>query len=472
MDQNPETQGNNPPKPNTDLANDTPAASTQTTTVVETVTTKTEEPVATNNATDTSRPMATEVVTETVTETNANQPAAQPAKKKPRKGLIALIITLLIIILAAAGVAIWYFAFYSKPEKVVFDAINGFLKQETVVSDGLINGNINLGGNKLSITAGTNSKSAGVSSEGNVNLKLLATDESGETLLDHQYELEASGIMMKDGVIYFRVGKILEAFDALLDESSLSTADLNSDMQGIYEVIEEVDGEWWQVNIPDIIDEIVGDPEEATASKDFYACLIDVANSESVKKDIIAAYDQNRFFNIEKTTAQGGNTEYSVKPDYEKLANFYNMLTDSETTQSIENCAKKLEGFSDVEVDTDVEPVTAADLESDFENIDSITLTISNFGHELKGISYKISNGGEADFAGGFEFEHPAVTVEAPENYRPVSELVEQIMVIASGIVEANSKDYPDYDYDYDYDYDEMDDEYYPAEWGNDAAEI
>jgi len=471
MDRNPGTQGNNPPKPNTDLANDTPVeqASTQTTTVVETVTTKTEEPVVADHTTDASRPMATEVVTETVTETNANQPVAQPAKKKSRKGLVALIVTLLIIILAAAGLAVWYFAFYSKPEKVVFDAIDGFLKQETVVSEGLVNGEINFGNNKFLITAGLDSKAAGISSESTADLKLSILDENGELLSDYQYELEASSIIMKDGIIYFRIGKLLEAFDALLEESSVSSEDLDTDMLAVYETIEEIDGEWWQVNIPDIIDEVVGDPEEAAASKDFYACLIDVANSESVKKDLIAAYDKNQFLKIEKTTAQGNLTDYDVSLNYEKLAAFLNMTDDSETARSIENCARKLDGFTEAGNNTDDKPITAADLEADFGNLEALTLTISNFGHELKGVSYKISNDDEAEFTGGFEFEHPAVTVEAPESYRPVNELVEQIVAMASGLFEINGEldeDYPNYEFD------ETTDGYYPAEWGNDAAEI
>jgi len=452
MDQNPEMQGDKSPKAKADLANDTPAdqASTQTTTVVETVTTKTEEPVATNGTVDTTRPMATEIITETVTETNAKQSTTQSAKKKSRKGLIALIVTLLIIILAAAGAAIWYFVFYSNPERVVFDAVDGFLKRDTIVSEGIVNGEVKLSSNKILIVAGLNSKSAGISSENTIDTKVSFLDEDGELLSEHQYELEASGIMMKDGVIYFRIGKLLETFEAALDDASIDLEDLNDDMLAVREIIEEVDNEWWQVNVPDIIDEIVSDPEEAQSSKDFYACLIDVANSGSAKKDVIAAYEQNRFFNIGKATAQGNVTEYDVSLDYEKLANFYNTMTDSETSHEIKNCAKKLKGVSDAEIDAENDPVTVADLEANFRNIDSFTLTISNLGHELKGISYEISDKDEVKFVGAFSFEHPAVTIESPESYRPVSELVEQIVAIVTEIVNANEEldDYSDYEYD------------------------
>ncbi len=448
MDQDPEMQGANPKQPATPADNHRPAESATSpsphaTTVVETVTTETiKEPKPSEQV---SGPTATEVVTETTTKTVGEMPVATEEtkpKKKSHKGLIVFIITLLIIIIAAAGAAIWYFVYYSNPDRVAYDAITHFLQQDTVVTSGKIHGRVDLGDNDANITAEIKQKSNGLAGENVLDIRAELLDANGEPITEHDYEVELSAVVLDDGVFYFRTDKLMETVDIMLDDMSLDSDDLDATMIAVYDLFEQVDGEWWQINVPDIIDTVASDSEIARPAKEFYACVINVAKND-VNGQIANVYKNNPFIKVEKAGSDADvNTfevsTYAASLDYDKMSTFMGAVMETDYLKSTENCFDK---FFEGHITFDHTVPTADELKSEFDQIGVIVMDITNFGHELKGlsISYHLDEKKQSEYyvSGRFDFSHPAVTVAAPENYRSVDELIELIVetiMDASGI--------------------------------------
>lgn len=384
--------------------------------------------------------------------TGADGSVVAPAtlSKKKHKGLIAVIIIVLVLILGLGGIAAWYLLYYNNPEKVAFDAINGFLQQKTVVSDGIFTGHANTDNGEVLITVDLKNKSTTTSGDGTVTIKASMLDANGELLSDNQYEVELGGIVMSDGVFYFRTGKLMDTLDLFMNDMSVTIDDLDASGQAIYKLLSNVDGEWWQVDVDDVVDNVVEDPALARSTKEFYACLVNVAHSD-INGEIASVYSQNRFVNIAPSSDKSkasGVTNYNVNINYDKMASFSNALLESEAAKSAENCIRKyIVDDLGGEANFNHTPAEADKIREGLEGTE-FTLGIRDFGHELvsAGVSYKQN---DTEFAGNFEFSHPGVTVEAPENYRPISDLVDMLVEAIMEML-GNNNEYDDMDFIYD----------------------
>lgn len=484
MDQNPEMQGAKPPKQEAELANDRPDehasdSSNHATTIVETVTTETiKEPRPSQQV---SGPTATEIITETTTETTGDMPTQAAAAAKPKKshkGLVALIVTLLVIIIAAVGAAVWYFVYYSNPDKVAYDAITKFLQEKTVIANGTVTGVINAGDKDISLVAGVNSKNNGLAGENILSVKAMALDANGEPISENDYEVELGAMILEDGIIYIRTGKVMETFDLILDDMSVEVDELDDSMSAIYKLLNNIDGEWWQIDVPDVIDTVIGKSEIASSAKEFYACIINVAN-EGVNSQLAGVYRNNQFVNLQKSSTLSSSSdiiEYSVDIDYDKLASFMGDMVETDYIKSTENCLNKfiVEDLGG-NITFDHTIPSAEEIKKEVSQLDIQTIGITNFGHELKTLS--ISYHPDKDdydtyyINGGFEFAHPEVTVTAPEKYRPISDLVE---LIIETLMEMDGVPSEDLDNGGSFEYDEETDEWYfiDEEIGDDTNEV
>lgn len=396
------------------------------------------------------------------------EPVAPPKKK--RTGLIATIVILLLALLAGVGVAIWYFAIYSNPEKVAYDAVTGFLKQPNMVSDGMVIARTKMeNGNNLSVIVGLDSKTTGRAGESAVTVKTAITDESGAEAGTYEYEVEAGSIFTEDGVIYIRINKVVEAVDKLIDDirSADPEAYFGDNFDIFYDLLGDIDGEWWQISVPDLVDEFIDDNSVARPIKDFYTCVLDTAHQD-IGAQIASVYDANRFLNVKKIKGDlFGDSTYRVTFDNEKMASFMNGTLDIDAGKEAEKCVKNLADELDGTYEFNKTYVDAGDIEDISENVE-FEMIVSNFGHELKAISAtaKSLNEGE-QFTAGFEFTHPEVTVSAPESYRPVSELLEGIVdAVMEFVNRFDPADNPDYELDGPWnDNDDIYDDYSDDDW-------
>lgn len=435
MDQDPVTPGTNPPMPKQPPVDAGAGANTNTN--IDAGASTTAGPVNAganvNTANSAASPMPDWVKNNPAVVAGPNGSVVEPATpaKKKRTGLIVLIVALIVLLVGFGAFAAWYFFYYSNPDKVAYDAIDGFLQQKTVVTNGLVTGRGKFDGGEVDITVNLNSRTNGANGESTVNAKINILDENGTSISEHDYEVELGGIVLEDGVIYLRLNKLADTMETLIKDTGSSVEMLEGSTLALYNLFEEVDGEWWRISIPEIIDDVVVDTEAANAAKETFTCVTK-ALRDDVNGQLAAVYKDHRFVVIEAKkdgVASSGNTEYDVTFDYDKYAGFVNAMADSELTNNMEACIKEAAGD---EVTFDKTYVDAETLREAMEQV-RITMLISNFGHELKALNVSAKNNETANFDAGFTFEHPSVTIAAPTNYRPVNELMDLIVeVVAS----------------------------------------
>lgn len=359
-------------------------------------------------------------------------PAEQPQKKHTT--LIVSILAVIVALLVGVAAAVWYFVCYSNPEKVAYDAVAGFLQREMVATNGIVTGRGKIGDDRFRFDIEIDGQNGtGVSGESRATLKLTPVDANGQGLAEGDYEVEFGIIMLSDGVFYVRADKLTEAAETLAVEMDLNTAEELEVYETILGLLETVDGEWWRISVPELIDEFVTSSDLAQSSKEFYTCLMNVANSKS-NRQLADIYSNHRFVNIEKdTTAERNNlgTTYAVSLNYDEMANFSNAVLNTETVTGTENCLQRF-----VTDGLDGEEVDFTDTETDAESLRQalgemkISLVISDFGHELKAISVASGDNGagNADYINAdFTFLYPDVTIAPPSKYRPFDDLLELI---------------------------------------------
>lgn len=498
MNQDPTMQGGNTP-----TQGDQPVG--ENTAKTNTESTAGDQPQTPSNPTkapDTGAVVVEETIAETVTEAPASglpswmaatpdptvtglpngsvvEPAAPPKKK--HTGLIVTLIIIFILLLAGAGAAVWFFCFYNQPDNVAFDAVNQFLQQKDLTVTGSLDYDWSSESDenrhiKLSLD---NSRS-GIA--GNSDLKF---NYSQDLNIDgkKEFELDLGSVAMSDGVLYFKIGNLIETVDQFSDEldEAYSTVEEQLVWQAIYQLLETIDGEWWQISIPDILDMIneSGDYDgEVAATRKFYNCMLDVAKQD-VGSELAKIYRDNRFLKAVKVTqsADGkrkpadGNNLYEIEFDYDKMANFINALPQSNTANQFYACYNtyidEIEEFTEDNLGKtpehigadDAEKVTADDLSESRNDDVKYYLEIAPWGHQLQGIymqskatetpdcpfSYntddvpttydlvpqpECSQGATATITGSLNlnFAYGPVAVAAPEKYRPVTDLAEEIV--------------------------------------------
>lgn len=402
------------------------------------------------------------------------EPAMQPKKK--RTGLIALLILLFVLILGGVGVAVWYFCFYNNPENIAFDAVNQFLQQKDLTITGTINYDWSSeSGESRKAQLSLDGSRSGIA--GNSDLKF---NYSQDLKVDgkRDIELDLGSVAMSDGVLYFRIGNLIETIDQFFDETEEAPDTIEEQLvwQAIYQLLEIIDGEWWQISIPDILDMIneSGDYDnEVAATRKFYNCMLDAAKQD-VGGELAKIYRENRFLiAVEvpqsadgKRKPASGNNLYEIEFDYEKMASFMNALPKSDTANRFYTCYNtyidEVEEFAEDNLGEAPEHISADDAEeitadelSNSRNSDvtKYYLEIAQWGHQLKGvyIQSSITETPECPIYDNLDdlappiacdqapsitivsiinlnFAYDSVTVIAPEKYRPVTDLAEEIV--------------------------------------------
>lgn len=364
-------------------------------------------------------------------------------KKKKHTGLVVLIVILILVLLGAGGFAAWYFLCHNNSENIAYSAVNSLLQAKDVTISGSLVGTIEVeNGNNLQLFATLEGDQSGVAGASTLLVMLSPVDANGSALRE-PYRFELGNVVMADGVFYIKLNELAETFDQLVAEGTIPERDLYGLTDAIGQVLDAVDGEWWQISVPDLIDLVTDNDQDAKPAKEFYTCIVNVANQD-VKGELARIYGGNRFVNVTKATNVtsyteiDGSTLYDVSFNYDTMASFINALPSSETAQGVYNCYNH---YLDASGDTNAErlsadsadAITADDLrESIPENAD-IKMHISDWDHKLTSLS--IRDEGDTDTLLTLAFKYEATEVKAPESYRPISELFEELVEIVAGVL-------------------------------------
>lgn len=374
--------------------------------------------------------------------------------KKKSKGIIAAIVAVTLLILAGIGVAVWYFAYYSNPQKVAYDAISGLLTEKTFVSE------LVMTTDEGKIWVNTSNVDASASTD--VTFLIEPTDANGESLTDNAYKFSLNNIIISDGVIYIKTEDVAKAFEQFADDYGLASGQLSDLVAVVSGIFETVDGEWWRISVPEVLDTVMAGDSKLQPTKEFYACLVDVANQD-LKGEVAKIYKDNRFIQVVKSREASSiarHSLYDVSFDYDKMAGFTNAVPETEAAKGVYDCYNhymRQIGEADRQISAeDIPEATADELREDYSDLPTIQMDIEDFSHQLSAITVKDIESSSLSLSIGFKHgEH--VEINAPDSYRPITELYEDIEDIITEILISQDGYDPALDDIYDTDLDEYD---------------
>lgn len=345
--------------------------------------------------------------------------------KKFGAGKIVAIIVAVLLVLGLGGFFTWWFAYYSNPKVVVADAVAKLLAADNVKTEGAVA--VSQGGsedptNQFSVLF-DNVKS-GTTSRLDATIALRGNDDSN-------LAITTRAVSIGDGTFYVRIDDLQNVFDESLQNGSASEDEAAVAVVGDF--LGEIDGEWWQVNIEEIL-KLAPDynPETAQPYIDLYNCAFGTLMQDH-SEELKTLYEQNPFLVASRATDQTaqnrGNSVYVITIDYDLLASFINGLTSGEIANSLVVCyndAARTNGGTEEISTEDIPEISADDLRSTFSEDFSFYAEISNFGHEMKRIFGEKEQEGTT-ISAEFSFDYAGAAVEIPQEYRNLSELKERI---------------------------------------------
>ncbi len=407
-----------------------PAKTTATKTVKTAKTTKTVQP-----ATSTTKTTSAKKSTPKSTSKTASTEHKVRKHKKPAKKIWTVLGTLLVLILlAVAGLAIWYFAYYNQPDKIAFDAVQKVINSDNIALDGAIIVEPKDQTYFKTATLFLNSSSDGLPNSTKADL-LVTLDDQKE---DGFVKISLGTVAMVDGVLYAR-------FDGL--EESLRNLGLDESFGGVIkDAIAEVDGEWWRISTSDIKESFELNQAVADAYTNVYSCAIEMINQDK-RGELTQLYTDHQFVSVERTDDGGslgstpgvGYNYYRATLDMDKLADFINTLPETESANSfyscynnvMENYTAELGAGADETISAaDFDEIDGDDIRQNFPEDLTIIMEISDFTHELRQIAASANDG---QITASFGLLYQAAQVSAPEEYRPLSELVSRVKNILYG---------------------------------------
>lgn len=351
--------------------------------------------------------------------------------KKHKVGIIVGIVIFLLFLIGGGALAAWYFCIYNSPEVVAYDAVRQLVSAEHVSTSGTVriassepdkDGNITVAELKLT------SASMRLPVNTYANLNISERNRNNEVVDDHEISLGLSFTVLSDGTIYFKTGDLSKTIDKALSAEDADLDELDDMGQFAYAIVELLDNQTWQISLGDVLDEMDLDHSIADPITDFYNCALS-ATQES--DDLAKLYDAHRFIQISKTDQAAdtsGDTRYQVALDYAVMADFVNALPETAGAEKAIVCYNNLADEFDFDhlSTSDFPEVEAKDLEKILPDDHQLYLEISDFGHQLRCIELKTKND-DVEINVDLGFDYAAVEVTAPTDYRPVTDLFEEV---------------------------------------------
>lgn len=366
----------------------------------------------------------------------AAAPAPAPVTA-PKKNKTGIIIAGVVVALGLGGFGVAY-AMDTKPENVAASAISDFLSAKAMSVDGTFE----------------------VSKDDDMSVKLeLKTNntESRNTSTDasltvnyggEEIKLSLGTVVLKDYTIYVKLDGLKEAA-----KQAIKAADSTSygDYAELYEdlidtVVGEIDGVWWKISVPELIDDIDEiSTSQKKSAKEAWQCVVEAADKASEKQGKYAdIYKENAFVSLKdykgdkKSSAKG--TAYTLELDAAKLTKFANEMSKEADDLGINDCLSKIKTDTSYSYDYDdddeeentttttVKEVKEEDVKKAIEDLPEIVLTIENgiFSHKLTGLYIDLSNDeytGKVDLV----FNRDVKEVSAPSDAKSVTTLVETV---------------------------------------------
>lgn len=358
---------------------------------------------------------------------------------KKRGKLIALIIAI-IVVLCGAGTAAGFLIWRSQPEIVAMDAMVNFFNTDTIQSNGAFTVWFDQSDPSAHAVFMFDAEGSGLTHRFSGLLTVNMSDG------DVNFSLNFKEAFTKDRVLYFQIDKLHETIESLgLEFNEFVGPVLNS----FTETVDLADGTWWRVSLPEVLDNFDDQlsKEQRQRYEGLYSCTLDAVERGAKNGELAQIYSEHPFVSIEKY--QGDKFKNIAVANLYKVDFKVNELRDfikadfSELTvvKDVKTC------FADAEVDLNdyIDSVETSMNSSNADSLDgTFVMDIDSWSHRIMGLYFEGSDtntGNKAQF--DISFKYPKeVVVSAPEQAKPVSELIEQVFTDLSKMMYTGFDDY------------------------------
>lgn len=388
--------------------------------------------------------------------------------KKSHKLAATLAIFAGIVVLMLGGFAAWFFAYYNQPEKVALDAIENFFKADNVTMDG---GFAVIGGeNSVLDSVIVNLKSSSRRLPNATDVDIAVSSKSNGAHEDAEsINLSLGSVMLDDGVAYLQVEGLEDTVKTLFNpETGIPIANTDA----INSFAHEIDDDWWQISMPELLSALEAPETEANFYSAIYSCGVDAVQSD-YGGEFAALYHDHPFVKVESVSkiegndgttskASAGHGYYEIGLDSENLAAFVNAIPTTSTAGAFYDCYNSAaETYSDDSEEGMVDEISAENFSEvsaeDFKLSKDLHLylEISRFGHRLRSLTIMPEIPDHSGFSAAsgsvlFSYKVPEEPV-APEEYGSTQDLVqnfkELFAALAGAPVLPQLGDDPDLDY-------------------------
>lgn len=354
-----------------------------------------------------------------------------PRDKQKSKTASVVKVILATLVVAFGAVALWFFAYYNNPDKAIADAVMHFYQADNVVFDGgisLLPDSDDTPIKLVTLDLDLSSTHLPLSTEAAL---MVVFNESAETNTD-LIKLKLGLVWLTDGAIYLQLGGL---------HDTIASVDLTSDqreaLQTYIDTFEQIDNEWWRISVPELVDEFELPGNYGDMFNDMYSCVISSLEDNDIdylaplyrEHAFLTAKPVNRFDDL---TGDGfsepasGYNGYGITIDTTQLAEFINSSYGQGINDELFTCLNRVSrehGFE--EIDFEQYELSADDIElpEDFH----LYAEVSRFGHELRSLTAKW-RGANYTVNAGVLLKYDDVIVNAPESYRPITELTDALI--------------------------------------------
>ena len=367
----------------------------------------------------------------------AKHDVKMPSEHKVNVELIVTII-LAVIFLAFGGVAWWFFGYYNQPQKVLADAVLNLATEPSLVLRGefVIRPTNDVDTPIQQIALNIDSATNGIPRTTNAELVVTFDQEQVKDLAPVSIKLDQ--VLLADGVLFIQIDGLM----AMIDEMGLDE-DVAEILTDYLDFIEVIDGEWWRIELPEILSEFEVEESLSTAINEAYLCVLEAGSQVGAEiGELYARYpfivttpvDSLNPWNVETLTdGADWHNKYAFAYDRYVLANLINELPNTSAATELIDCynraARQFGG--DVIRVTDIPEFDADDL--DWPDGLQVVFEISTFSHRLRSINahYETST---MIIDGSVLFSYGEVSILEPREHRSLLELYQAIIEYIEGM--------------------------------------
>lgn len=304
-------------------------------------------------------------------------PDMEPPKKSKKPLLIGVIITAVLFVFGSGGAA--YALWYANPDKVLVDAVAGFIKSKTMIANGsLLYKDV---ANNGSVTVDFKSQSDTPKAAGSLDAT-VKIDYS-----EFKMDLKGAGMIAETGDLYFKIDNASELFEKALETEygayytqDPSTASLITKLRAF---IKKIDGQWIKVDKADLADYRKDyDKQQACTKKaldTFYA-------DSKQQQQIIDIYTKNKFIIVKDSgkseTINGQDSvQLGIQFKAKEASAFGEAVVKTDVYKAVEKCGDTSTS------ENGLYPTKQSDDEitETQKSLDKLTTTVwvSRWGHEF-----------------------------------------------------------------------------------------